>query len=57
LVIGQAMSYGMIVVGLAIADLGRPGIFAPNMTVCLASATADVRGRIWGGLITSFSLG
>ncbi|PZV07795.1 MAG: MFS transporter [Leptolyngbya sp.] len=57
LVIGQAPSYGVVLVGLAIAGLGL-GLFTPNMTVGLTSLTpAALRGRILGGLTTSFFLG
>ena len=57
LVISQAATSGVVLVGLAIAGLGL-GIFTPNMTVCLTSATpAALRGRILGGLTTSFCLG
>jgi MFS family permease len=55
--IAQAASYGVALVGLAIAGLGL-GIFTPNMTVSLTAATpAALRGRILGGLTTSFFLG
>ncbi|MBD2112873.1 MULTISPECIES: MFS transporter [Cyanophyceae] len=57
LVISQASSYGGVLVGLAIAGLGL-GLFTPNMTVCLTSSTpAALRGRILGGLTTSFFFG
>lgn len=57
LVIGQAPGYGAALGGLAIAGLGL-GLFTPNMTVCLTSSTpAALRGRILGGLTTSFFLG
>jgi MFS family permease len=56
-VIGQASRYGLVLVGLAIAGLGL-GLFTPNMTVSLTSSTpAALRGRILGGLTTSFFLG
>jgi MFS family permease len=57
LVISQAPSYGTVAIGLAIAGLGL-GLFSPNMTVWLTSSTpAALRGRILGGLTTSFFLG
>ncbi|MBD2106627.1 MFS transporter [Nodosilinea sp. FACHB-13] len=57
LVISRAPSYGVVLVGLAIAGLGL-GLFTPNMTVGLTSLTpAALRGRILGGLTTSFFLG
>lgn len=57
LVISQAAGYGAALLGLAIAGLGL-GLFTPNMTVCLTSSTpAALRGRILGGLTTSFFLG
>lgn len=57
LVISQAAGYGAVLLGLAIAGLGL-GLFTPNMTVCLTSSTpAALRGRILGGLTTSFFLG
>ncbi|HSM80114.1 MAG TPA: MFS transporter, partial [Nodosilinea sp.] len=56
-VISQATSYGVVLVGLAIAGLGL-GIFTPNMTVSLTASTPTaLRGRILGGLTTSFFLG
>ncbi|NJL48509.1 MAG: MFS transporter [Leptolyngbyaceae cyanobacterium SM2_5_2] len=57
LAIGKAQNYGMVLVSLAIAGLGI-GLLMPNMTVCLTSSTpALFRGRILGGLTTSFFLG
>jgi len=56
LAIGSARTYAMVLVGLSIAGLGV-GLLMPNMTVCLTSSTPTVfRGRILGGLTTSFSL-
>jgi len=47
----------MILIELAIAGLGI-GLLMPNMSVCLTSSTpAALRGRILGGLTTSFFLG
>ncbi|MEG4322819.1 MFS transporter, partial [Microcoleus sp. Aus8_D1] len=46
-----------VLIGLAIAGLGV-GLLMPNMNVCLTSSTpAVLRGRILGGLTTSFFLG
>ncbi|MBW4443356.1 MAG: MFS transporter [Plectolyngbya sp. WJT66-NPBG17] len=57
LAIGSARTYAMVLVGLSIAGLGV-GLLMPNMTVCLTSSTPAVfRGRILGGLTTSFFLG
>ncbi len=57
LVISSARTYGMVLIGLAISGLGV-GLLMPNMTVCLTSSTpAVLRGRILGGLTTSFFLG
>ncbi len=57
LIISKAQNYGTVLVGLAIAGLGI-GLLMPNMTVCLTSSTpSPVRGRILGGLTTSFFLG
>lgn len=57
LVISLGHSYQLVLLGLAIAGLGV-GLLAPNMNVCLTSATpAALRGRILGGLTTSFFLG
>lgn len=55
--ISFARTYEMALVGLAIGGLGV-GLLMPNMTVCLTSSTPPVlRGRILGGLTTSFFLG
>lgn len=57
LVISFARTYEMVLIGLAIAGLGV-GLLMPNMNVCLTSSTpASLRGRILGGLTTSFFLG
>ncbi|WP_293358981.1 MULTISPECIES: MFS transporter [unclassified Microcoleus] len=57
LVISFARTYEIVLIGLAIAGLGV-GLLMPNMNVCLTSSTpACLRGRILGGLTTSFFLG
>lgn len=57
LVISFARTYEIVLIGLAIAGLGV-GLLMPNMNVCLTSSTpAFLRGRIFGGLTTSFFLG
>ena len=57
LVIGFGRTYEIVLIGLAIGGLGV-GLLMPNMTVCLTSSTpAVLRGRILGGLTTSFFLG
>lgn len=57
LIISVAPSYALVLIGLAIGGLGV-GLLMPNMNVCLTSATPVVlRGRILGGLTTSFFLG
>ncbi|MES1023677.1 MFS transporter [Gloeocapsa sp. BRSZ] len=57
LVISFARSYELVLIGLAIAGLGI-GLLMPNMNVCLTSSTpVALRGRILGGLTTSFFLG
>lgn len=57
LAISVARTYEMVLIGLAIAGLGV-GLLMPNMNVCLTSSTpAVLRGRILGGLTTSFFLG
>jgi predicted MFS family arabinose efflux permease len=49
--------YGVILPGLAIAGLGL-GLLMPNMNFCLASISPSAaRGRVLGGLTTSFFLG
>jgi MFS family permease len=49
--------YGVILPGLAIAGLGL-GLLMPNMNFCLTSiAPGAARGRVLGGLTTSFFLG
>lgn len=56
-VISLSLTYGMVLVGLAIAGAGL-GLLMPNMNVCLTSATSpNLRGRILGGLTTAFFLG
>jgi MFS family permease len=48
--------YGVILPGLAIAGLGL-GLLMPNMNFCLASISPSAaRGRVLGGLTTSFFL-
>ncbi|WP_197984924.1 MFS transporter [Leptolyngbya sp. Cla-17] len=57
LVISFGRTYEIVLLGLAIGGLGV-GLLMPNMTVCLTSSTpAVLRGRILGGLTTSFFLG
>lgn len=57
LIISLAPTYGMVLVGLAIAGTGL-GLLTPNMNVCLTSvAPASQRGRVLGGLTTAFFLG
>jgi MFS family permease len=57
LVISFVRSYELVLVGLAIGGLGV-GLLMPNMNVCLTSSTPTaLRGRILGGLTTSFFLG
>jgi MFS family permease len=57
LIISLASSYAGVLVGLAIGGLGV-GLLMPNMNVCLTSSTpVALRGRILGGLTTSFFLG
>ncbi|QYO64585.1 MFS transporter [Leptolyngbya sp. 7M] len=57
LVISVVRSYELVLIGLAIAGLGV-GLLMPNMNVCLTSSTPTaLRGRILGGLTTSFFLG
>ncbi|OWY64671.1 MFS transporter [cyanobacterium TDX16] len=49
--------YAVILLGLAIAGLGL-GLLMPNMNFCLTSIAPGVaRGRVLGGLTTSFFLG
>ena len=55
--ISWASSYGMVLVGLAIAGVGL-GLLMPNMNLCLTSVTPDAfRGRVLSGITTSFFLG
>jgi MFS family permease len=57
LIISLGQSYQLVLLGLTIAGLGV-GLLTPNMNVCLTSSTpAALRGRILGGLTTSFFLG
>ncbi|MEP0910762.1 MFS transporter [Leptolyngbya sp. GB1-A1] len=57
LIISFVSRYNLVLVGLAIAGLGV-GLLMPNMNVCLTSSTpVALRGRILGGLTTSFFLG
>lgn len=56
-VISFSLTYGMVLVGLAIAGAGL-GLLMPNMNVCLTSVTpGSLRGRVLGGLTTAFFLG
>jgi len=56
-IISLATSYGMVLLGLAIAGFGL-GLLLPNMNLCLTSITPTVlRGRTLGGLTTCFFLG
>jgi MFS family permease len=55
--IGLANSYGLVLPGLAIAGSGL-GLLMPNMNLCLTSITPNtLRGRVLGGITTSFFLG
>ena len=55
--ISLANGYGVVLPGLAIAGFGL-GLLMPNMNVCLTSiAPSSARGRVLGGLATSFFLG
>jgi MFS family permease len=55
--ISLAKSYPVVMGGLAITGLGL-GMLTPNMTFCLTSITPTLaRGRVLGGLTTSFFLG
>jgi hypothetical protein len=57
LMISAAPSYPIVLMGLAIGGLDV-GLLMPNMNVCLTSSTpVSLRGRILGGLTTSFFLG
>lgn len=57
IVISFAATYGMVLLGLAIAGSGL-GLLMPNMNVCLTSVTpGNLRGRVLGGLTTAFFLG
>jgi MFS family permease len=52
-----AANWGLVLPGLAIAGLGL-GLLMPNMNFCLTSiAPGLLRGRVLGGLTTSFFLG
>ncbi|MDX2216682.1 MAG: MFS transporter [Oculatellaceae cyanobacterium bins.114] len=56
-VISVAATYGIVLIGLAIAGAGL-GLLMPNMNVCLTSvAPGNLRGRVLGGLTTAFFLG
>ncbi|MEG3844449.1 MFS transporter [Microcoleus sp. herbarium14] len=56
-VLSIASTYAIVLVGLAIAGLGL-GLLMPNMNLCLTSSTPSTfRGRILGGLTTSFFFG
>ncbi|RUT07024.1 MFS transporter [Dulcicalothrix desertica PCC 7102] len=55
--ISLAKSFPVVMGGLAITGLGL-GLLTPNMTFCLTSITPQMaRGRVLGGLTTSFFLG
>lgn len=55
--ISLANGYAVVLPGLAIAGLGL-GLLMPNMNFCLTSiAPGAARGRVLGGLTTSFFLG
>lgn len=55
--ISVANGYAIVLPGLAIAGLGL-GLLMPNMNLCLTSiAPTAARGRVLGGLTTSFFLG
>ena len=55
--ISLANGYGFVLPGLVIAGLGL-GLLMPNMNFCLTSITPGAtRGRVLGGLTTSFFLG
>ncbi|WP_026734278.1 MFS transporter [Fischerella sp. PCC 9605] len=55
--IGWAIGYAVVLVGLAIAGIGL-GLLMPNMNLCLTSVTPDAfRGRVLSGITTSFFLG
>lgn len=57
IVISLALTYNIVLVGLAIAGSGL-GLLTPNMNVCLTSITpSNLRGRVLGGLTTAFFLG
>jgi MFS family permease len=54
---GQASSYSIVLLGLAIAGSGL-GLLMPNMNLCLASIAPNVlRGRILSGITTCLFLG
>jgi len=56
-VISLANGYGLVLPGLAIAGFGL-GLLMPNMNLCLTLIAPDsVRGRVLGGITTSFFLG
>lgn len=56
-IIGLTESYGLILVGLAIAGAGL-GLLMPNMNLCLTSITPEAsRGRVISGITTSIFLG
>jgi len=55
--ISLANGYGFVLPGLAIAGFGL-GLLMPNMNLCLTLIAPDsVRGRVLGGITTSFFLG
>jgi MFS family permease len=56
-IISLANSYAIVLLGLAIAGSGL-GLMMPNMNLCLTSISPSIlRGRVLGGLTTSFFLG
>ncbi|ARV57357.1 MFS transporter [Nostocales cyanobacterium HT-58-2] len=56
-IISFAPTYGVVLIGLAVGGFGL-GLLMPNMNVCLTSVMpAASRGRVLGGLTTSFFLG
>lgn len=55
--ISLAQGYPIVLLGLAIAGFGL-GLLMPNMNLCLTSISpSNLRGRVVGGLTTSFFLG
>lgn len=55
--ISWSVSYGMVLLGLAIAGLGL-GLLMPNMNLCLTTITPNaLRGRVLSGITTFFFIG